>query len=39
MSAKIRNRLGSNCQWLVFMFETNVIEANGILCRNFRSAL
>ena len=39
MSAKIRNRLGGNCQWPVSMFETNVIEANGILCRNFRSAL
>ena len=39
MSAKIRNGLGGNCQWLVSMFETNVIEASGILCRNFRSAL
>ena len=39
MSAKIRNGLGGNCQWPVSMFETNVIEASGILCRNFRSAL
>ena len=39
MSAKIKNGLGGNCQWLVSMFETNVIEASGILCRNFRSAL
>ena len=39
MSAKIRNGLGDNCQWLVSMFETNVIEASDMLCRNFRSAL
>ena len=39
MSVKIRNGLGGNCQWLASMFETNVIEANCILCRNFRSAL
>ncbi len=38
MFAKIRNELGGNCQWLVSMFETNVIEASDILCRNFRSA-
>ena len=34
MSTKIRNGLGGNCQWLVSMFETNVIEASDILCRN-----
>ena len=39
MYAKIRNGLGGNCQWLASMFETNVIEASDILCRNFRSAL
>ena len=39
MSAKIRNGLGGNCQWLASVFKTSVIEASGILCKNFRSAL